>query len=757
MMKRELPAAERHLRMDFLEADLVVVGGGLAGVGAAVTAARAGIRVVLMQDRPILGGNGSSEVRLWALGATCHMGSNNRWAREGGLIDEILVENLYRNPEGNPLIFDTVVLEKVMEESRITLLLNTAAFEIEKIPGDSDRIAAVRGFCSQNSTIYECRAPLFCDASGDGVIGFLAGAAFRMGAEAKDEFHEAFAPSGEFGHLLGHSIYFYSKDVGRPVKFTPPSFALKDVPGKIPRYRSFDAKTHGCRLWWIEWGGRLDTVHDTERIKWELWRVVYGVWDYIKNSGKFPEAESLTLEWVGHIPGKRESRRFEGDYMLSQDDIVKRREHADGVAFGGWSIDLHPADGVFAEMAGSHHLHSKGIYSIPYRCYYSRNIENLFVAGRIISTTHVAFGSTRVMATCAHGGQAVGMAAALCKRWGCLPRAAGEPGRIEVLQRELLRTGQHLPGKRLDDPDDLIRKARISATSTLLLDDLPPDGPWLGLDRPLAQMIPLAGGPVPKMTLRVGAGAETMLRAELRAASRREHHTPDVVLARQEVPLIRGNQDVTFDFGVSLDGPQYVFLVVACNDRLSVASTQRRVTGLLSLAYLRDERTSAMGGEDYEVWTPRRRPHGHNFALRFDPPVEAHGPEMARNGVQRPTHATNAWAASFADVQPSWRADWEHPQAIGRVELFFDVDYDHAMESVLWGHPETAVPFCVRDYAVFDGEGNQLREIRNNHQARNTLVFDPPVKTRSLVIEVRAMHGGKECPATMMEARAYLA
>lgn len=167
------------------------------------------------------------------------------------------------------------------------------------------------------------RAPVFCDASGDGVVGFLAGAAFRMGAASKEEFGEGFAPTGEFGHLLGHSIYFYSKDAGRPVTFVPPSFALKNVPDRIPRFHRFNAQTHGCHLWW------LDTVHETEHIKHELWKVAYGVWDYIKNSGQFPDAANLTLEWAGPIPGKRESRRFEEPYMLTQRDIVERPAHPD--------------------------------------------------------------------------------------------------------------------------------------------------------------------------------------------------------------------------------------------------------------------------------------------------------------------------------------------------------------------------------------------------------------------------------------------
>jgi len=313
MLSEPFSAEVRAPKTVRIDSDLVIVGGGLAGTCAAITAARAGIKVTLVQDRPVLGGNASSEVRLWALGATSHMNNNNRWAREGGVIDEILVENMYRNKEGNSLIFDTVLLEKVADESNITLLLNTAAVSVSK--SDGETIESVTAFCSQNSTQYELYAPLFCDASGDGIVAFQAGAAFRMGAEASAEFGEKFAPSEEYGYLLGHSIYFYTKDIGAPVKFVPPNYALDDIT-QIPRFRSFNTAIDGCRLWWIEYGGRLDTVHETETIKWQLWKVVYGVWNYIKNSGEFPDAETLTLEFVGQIPGKRESRRFAGDYMM---------------------------------------------------------------------------------------------------------------------------------------------------------------------------------------------------------------------------------------------------------------------------------------------------------------------------------------------------------------------------------------------------------------------------------------------------------
>lgn len=723
----------------------------MAGTCCAITAARTGLSVVLMQDRPVLGGNGSSEVRLWTLGATCHMGSNNRWAREGGVIDEILIENLWRNPEGNSLIFDSILLEKVSELPSIRLLLNTAAFEVRKDSDDADRIAAVTGFCSQNSTLYECRAPLFCDASGDGIVGFLSGAAFRMGAESKDEFNEPFAPNGEFGALLGHSMYFYSKDAGHPVKFVAPSFAMLNIPECVPRYRNLNTKEHGCRLWWIEWGGRLDTVHDTETIKWELWRIVYGVWDYIKNSGKFPEAENLTLEWVSHIPGKRESRRFEGPYMLSQHDVVHRPQHEDAVAYGGWSIDLHPSDGVFSQLNGSHHLHSKGPYPIPFRCYYSRNIKNLFLGGRIISSSHVAFGSTRVMGTGAHGGQAVGVAAALCRRWNCLPSdISADPAKVKVLQRELMRTGQHIWGLALiDDEDDLARTATVSASSELSLDQLPPDGDlWSVEERTVAQLLPVAAGPMPSVTLTLAVDEETDAEFELHTTSRADHHTPDVLLSRLTRRVRKGaDVEVPLNFGVVIDAPRCVFICLRKNPHLAIRCTQQRITGLVSLHHHRDELTSQVGGEDYMVYSPKRRPQGQNFAMRLDPPLAIFGAAHVTHGVFRPTHQPNAWVASPSDPTPRLTLSWLTPQSMRRIDLFFDVDFDHAVESVLIQHPERAMPFCVKRYRLVTGDGRVLHECAENHQARNAITLPEPVNTSQLHVEILEMNDGNVPPA----------
>ncbi len=755
----EKPSEGRSLKTENLTADLVVVGGGLAGACAAITAARQGLQTVLIQDRPVLGGNASSEVRLWSLGATSHMGNNNRWSREGGLVDEILVENMYRNKEGNPLIFDTVLLDRVRQEPNIRLLLNTAVYEVNKATPDT--IAGVTAFCSQNSTRYVVEAPYFCDASGDGIVGFQAGAAFRMGAETSEEFGEQFTPDESYGELLGHTIYFYSKDVGKPVKYVAPDYALKNIE-EIPRYRNVNVKEHGCKLWWIEYGGRRDTVHETEDIKWELWKVVYGVWDYIKNSGKFPEAENMTLEWVGTIPGKRESRRFEGDTMIIQQDVVEQRAHADAVAVGGWSLDLHPSDAVYSEKSPCNQWHSKGVYGIPYRCYYSRNISNLFLAGRIISASHVAFGSTRVMLTCAHGGTAVGMAAAHCLRDGLQPRDLTEPNRMAALQNALNRNGQAIPGIPLSGDGDLAQSATLSPSSTLQLAELPADGPWLDLEYPVAQLLPLTPKDRPTVALRIRAKAPGELRVTLRVSDKAENFTPEGTLCEHTFTLTEGEQTIEFPVTNGVDQNRYGFLCLYGDAAIEVACSEQRVTGLMTVRKKFNHAVSntgeqvppeGIGIDRFEFWVPDRRPEGHNLAFKLSEPLKAFDTKQLTGGFFRPTVSSNAWVAAAADPTPRIDIAWDAEQTIREVVLHFDTDFDHAMETAQWGHPEDVMPFCVRDYVLRDADGQELHRCSGNHHTVNRIRFAETVCTRGLSLELT--HPSKQVPAALFGIRIY--
>ncbi|MEX1049628.1 MAG: FAD-dependent oxidoreductase [Akkermansiaceae bacterium] len=755
-MIHEGPATIRHLKTETPEADLIVIGGGLSGTCTAIAAAREGLRVVLVQDRPVLGGNASSEVRLWVLGATSHMGNNNRWSREGGIMNEILEENVYRNRQGHPYILDTILLEKVVDEPNITLLLNTAVHEIEK--NDPDTISAVIAFCPQNSTRYVLRAPLFCDASGDGIVAFLAGAAFRMGAEPKEEFDEGFAPDESYGHLLGHSLYFYTKDTGSPVKFTAPSWALKDVTG-IARHRRFNTNMQGCNFWWLEYGGRLDTVHDTEIIKWELWKVVYGIWDHIKNSGEHPDAENLTLEWVGHIPGKRESRRFEGDYLMRQQDVVGQSAFEDVVSHGGWALDLHPADGVYGEGAACTQWHAKGVYGIPWRCYYSRNITNLFLAGRVISATHVAFGSTRVMATCAIGGQAVGTAAAICIERGLTPRDLTRGDALHALQLRLDRNGQFLPEREILDPDDLAASATVTASSRLQLDGFASNRGWLKLDSSWAMLLPLAVGPCPAFGFEITADQPGVLRVELRRATKPGNFTPDELVEALELTFSEGDSRVEARFRKPIAREGYHFVRLCENPAVRVRVSDARHTGVLAVtnACNKQVATSSIqtppedsGIDTFEFWLPKRRPEGRNLAMTIDPPLDVFTPEHITRGPARPTQTVNAWVADPADPAPKLTLNWPGAVRIGRVLIDFDPDWDHAMESVLMTHPEEIVPFLVRDFDLLDGEGRALLEIRDHRHARFDHRLETPLETSQLSLRIHATHG---TPAAVFRVR----
>ncbi|EKY1943152.1 FAD-dependent oxidoreductase [Cronobacter turicensis] len=735
-------SADRTFPEEHLHADLLVAGGGLAGLCAALAAARDGLQVILVQDRPVLGGNASSEVRLWANGATSHMGNNNRWAREGGIMGEILEENLWRNKEGNPVMFDLVLLDLARSQPGLTLLLNTAIFEVAC---HDQRIARVRGFNAINETFYTLSATQFCDATGDGVLGYLAGAEFRVGAEEADELGEKMAPGDSFGHKLGHSIYFYTKQTREPVRFVPPSFALKEITD-IPRYQRLTSTLNGCDLWWLEWGGRLDTVHQSEEIKWELWKIVWGVWDHIKNSGQFPDAENLTIEWVGIIPGKRESRRFMGDHLLCQQDIIEQRDHYDAVAYGGWSIDLHPADGVYSTHDGCRQFHSKGTYTIPWRSLYSRSLDNLFLTGRLISASHVAFGSARVMCTCGLLGEVVGRAAALCHQQALTPRQLATRERIAELQQHLQATGCYIPRQRLDDP---ARGARLRVSSEYQLTELAPNGEWESLSARTALLLPLrAGQSLPTLHFTLRAGAPQRLRVQLLTSHKPGNYTPERWLDECELEV-----HDTAPYRVALrhtaEQDSYVFIVFDRCEAIEMALSAQPLPGVMMVFNSLNARVAKrsrqvaegdFGVDEFDFWLPRRRPHQIMPALRLDAPLRCYPPENLLNGRLRPEQQASAWVPAADDSQPTVEWHWTQPHAFGALTLIFDNDFDNAMETVQMGHDCAVTPHCVTHYRLWVDE-TLLAEVTENHHAVCEHRLDAPRKASVIRLEIVSTAG----------------
>ncbi len=725
-----------------LRADLLVAGGGLAGVCAALAAAREGLSVVLIQDRPVLGGNASSEVRLWANGATSHMGNNNRWAREGGIMGEIMEENLWRNKEGNPVLFDLVLLDIVQAQPGLTLLLNTVVTDIEK---SGRRLQAVQAFNGINQTHYRVSAAQFIDASGDGVLGYLAGAAHRVGAESVDEFGEKMAPGENFGHKLGHSIYFYTKRAAQPVRFVPPSFALKEI-SAIPRYQRLNATLNGCDLWWLEWGGRLDTVHESEAIKWELWKIVWGVWDYIKNAGEFPDAANLTIEWVGLIPGKRESRRFLGDTLLCQQDIIEQRDHYDAVAYGGWSIDLHPADGVYSQHEGCRQFHSKGTYTIPFRALYSQSLDNLLLTGRLISATHVAFGSARVMCTCGVLGEAVGRAAVICQRQQLTPAELAQPDRVGDLQQQLLRQGAFIPRVPLANP---ARDAQVTVSSTLQLRALPADAGWQPMTSRCALLLPIkAGERLPAITVQLRAARAQTLQVSLLTSDNPANTCGDRPLAAQRIEVNdQGAYRLNFDY--LADSDRYLFIAFAENPDIEMALTSQRLPGVMmvfnSLNPRVAKRTRQINDGDYGVdefdfWLPRRAPQQILLAFALEAPLQLWHRDYLLNGKLRPERHTNCWVPALDDAHPHVSWQWREPQQARQLTLLFDNDFDHAMETVQMGHAQSITPHCTTHYRLWLDD-TLLVEVQENHHSLCHHLVPQEMRFRQIRLELLASAG----------------
>ena len=693
------------MRTQTVDADIVVVGGGLAGVSAAVAAARLGRRVALINNRPVLGGNSSSEVRVWVCGATAH--GNQRWARETGIIGELYRENQYRNPDGNPIYWDDVVLDAVRREPNITLFLNTEVVDASaEGPDDARRVRSVTGWTLGSEIRTTFRAPVFLDCTGDGLVGALVGARHRLGKEGRDEFGEDWAPDEPEREFLGSTLLFYTKDAGHPVKYVAPESAKDITTTPIPSSRIIRSGDSGAHYWWIEWGGRLDIVHDNERIRDELRSVILGIWDHIKNSGEF-DADTLTLEWIGNLPGKREYRRFIGDHTLTQNDVLAQTSFDDGVAFGGWSIDLHPADGMYATGAGALQRFSEGVFEIPFRSLYSVNVENLLMAGRNVSATHIAFGAARVMATCAAMGEAAGTAAAMCVEHEVTPRELHATRRAELRQL-LLRPDATLIGVANEDPDDLARTAAVTASSTRsVVGAEAPDPEAHALVDDLGLVMPVHPR-LDAVHLLLSADEDTELTVELHSTGRRQNVIPARLEHRTTVRVPAGAPTwVRADATFAPEEPENAVVVLRGNPAVRVHLTPKGVPlapGVLTLVHRadNDDQNVQISQDELLVQWPTKPLRGRAVVFRAEPESEALAPQRAVSGFNRPFGGPNMWASAPLADGPAWlRLDWPEPVAAREVRLVFDDDLDLELNT-LHHHrsPDEILPQLVRDYRV---------------------------------------------------------
>lgn len=752
------------MRTEIVRSDVTVVGGGLAGVSAAIAAARLGASVALIQNRPVLGGNASSEIRVWVSGASAIGIQRN--ARENGIMGELFLDNQFRNPEGNPYIWDLVVLERVRAEPNIQLFLNTDVHVVEASgPPEQRRVESVTGWMMGSERSIQFFSPIFLDCTGDGLIGHLAGARYRIGRESREEYGESWAPLEADNATLGSTILFYTKDVGHPVAFVPPGFSIDIEETSIPELRVIDSGVDGCHYWWIEWGGipEIDPVHDNERIRDELWAVIYGIWDFIKNSGKF-EADNMTLEWVGALPGKREYRRLIGDYVLTQHDVMAQRSFDDRVAFGGWSIDLHPPEGVYSERLSSLHWHSDGLYHIPFRSLYSVNVENLLMAGRNVSASHVAFGSIRVMATCAVMGEAAGTAAAMCARDAVTPRELHATN-MPLLQQTLLRQDAALLGLPNEDPDDLARSADICASSarTRLAAEASDSQHRLTSDVGISFPVD------PELTsidLLIDADEPTELQVELFSTPKPQNLVPGNPIANVCVPVSAGaGQWISVPLTWRPESPRDAFLVVRENPRIALHFNGQPMTGVL--AYARGSKPIVDPGlpEDDQPEQPivewSMRPFARTVpCLRIAPETRAFAPEQVTNGFVRPWNGPNLWSsAPMTTGRDEWiELRWENAVTIDHVQLIFNDNPNEYLNNLHYlRSPYTVMPELARDYRLEARTGSDpwivIERVTANRARKRIHSFANPVELDQLRLVIEATNGS--ATAEVFEIRAY--
>ncbi|HEY6738367.1 MAG TPA: FAD-dependent oxidoreductase, partial [Actinopolymorphaceae bacterium] len=713
--------------------DVVVCGAGLAGICAAIAAARQGARTVLIGDRPVLGGNSSSEIRVIPRGAAVY----HAYARETGIVSELLIEERARNHEElfengwTNSVWDLVLYDAVMRTDGLDLHLDTSIVDVET---DGRRIEAARGRVANAETEITFRGTIFVDCTGDGVVADLAGCEWRMGTESRAEFDEPHAPLEATDDTMGSSIHFKTKDVGRPVRFEPPAWAVSYDDASFFYEGGRFPHTLKGGYWWIEIGVPWHTIHDNERIRHELLRHALGIWDWIKNKDPKLKSQAATyaLDWIGQVPGKRESRRIMGLHLLTEHDLFRSRPDEafpDEVAYGGWNIDLHTPGGLLAPTseptAAEGYVQTGaaavaayvGPLGLPLRSFIARDADNLMMAGRNVSATHVGLGSIRVQATTALMGQAVGTAAAQALHRG-RPLATIPTDEIEELQQTLLRDGCFLPNVVHDDPLDLARSARVTASSNAVLVGVGPQS--RGVDGGLVFGDALDDPTEDVLTRRRGQ----WIAAEVRDG-RYRLDTLELCLTNDaeetqslEVALVEpdhiwdyrtepGEPVTRATLHVPPGGPRWVAWPVGLDGpaREALPGTGHRFlrVDLGANPHVRWHRAGAVEPGQVSAFEMaegrmRRYLRGATMSFRVTPPQAVYGPGNVISGESRPHRATNLWRSDPRRPLSQWlELSWEEPRRISDVELTFAGNLLRDYEVY---PPHYRDPQCVRDYRI---------------------------------------------------------
>ena len=665
-------------------------------------------------------GDHGGEIRVWTRGAT---GAGNLWAEEMGVWGELKLENLYRNPDANPVFWDETLLDAVLRENNLTLLLNTEIYEVEL---DAGRVAALRSVQQSSERQLRIEADYFVDATGDGAVGAKAGVPFSVG-NGKHE-------------TLGNSILYYTRKEDHPVSFVAPDYAYEMA--HIEKIlgcggRIINERMGGSDCWWFEYGGLRDTIADAQDIALELRRLVLGVWNYVKNSGKF-DAECYTLDWIGGIPGKRESRRMQTEYCLTEQDILAQRTFPDGAFYGGWYVDAHPSGGMYDSGEENCVQTPVNVYQLPLRCLYNRAFPNLLFVGRIIGVERSVFFSSRIMNTCALSGQAAGTLAAACLQAGKAP-AELDAREIEAIRRTLARDDMLIPGAAIDDPEDLAKRASVSVSS---VHDGHPGGTIGRISLKDGGFITFPAVRGKRVQIEVYAEQPTTLRAHC-------------ALTKLPNRLNIGTQAVQRQWELQ-HGIQMIEAEITDENRFCLWSFE--ANPLVSLAVCARARIGFLCGqtEEPEVYEPRA----------WYPDAALYGAEQIISGENRPWGGANAWIAAPEDAEPWAELRWDAPVAAREVRLYLDPDLTMELPSSRARHWEKSHLFAARQEMpaglakelvltaeLENGETVKLAELHDMHQRLIIVKLPQTLSLCALRVELRETWGGR--PPVIYGIRVY--
>lgn len=707
-----------------VESDFTVVGAGIAGMLAAISAARHGLKVALVNDRPVPGGNASSEIGVGISGA-CHQVYNpSIYARECGLVEEMrntMTEYSKTGAYAGHAMWDAVYTDMLGNEPNITVYYNTV---VQDVTTEDGKITAVHGYHTKSDIWYDFVSPLYADCSGDGVAAFKAGAAYLQGRDGKADFGEFWAPEEPNLNTMGNTLLFETQDMGHPVTYTAPNFAYDITKMEFMQwidnpknFRQFNI--HGAE-WTLEVGGHWDILKDSSKIAADLRCLIYGIWDYVKNSGKYPQSANYALKRVYTMEGTRESRRFIGDYILTENDIEQLTPFEDAVCIGGWPMDVHAPMGIYDPAPASHFIPVRSIYNIPYRSLYTRDIGNLFLAGRDISASHLALGSTRVMATCGCMGQAIGTAAALCKKDGVLPRNVN----IAALQRDLIRDDQSIVGIFENLDPALYEGWEVTASSEKVCENPAADA-CTPLHWHTGISLPIVTDTLESISLHL-----------MNASDKDEFLTVDVLTGKTRASYLPDARVKTLDFTVpagfdgwmplAVDAPRgedgKVHLVLQRHETISVYTASTFPHSVLSYHYYTGDMQEgydhdthpldpACGyiGKDHKFGG-----YGYLPALCFKDLVPAqplYRAENVLNGYSRPYGMPNLWISGEGKGQ--WlRLHNDTPKHIDELQLIFDTGLNTE------GRRYYDAPELVREFELtvngktFHVTGNNYRLLR---------------------------------------------